>query len=146
MVCRPLAAHNVHCVDVVRRGSIIGRVSSQSGEQNVCGFALSLRFDLLEVGSERPGQVWPVKQRRYSSERVTPRVEPVETELKPCIVHYMPDSSDRREEFIAANADFFAARNCHISFVPIGFAKTEETRSYLSFHNATTCCSGQRFC
>jgi glycosyltransferase involved in cell wall biosynthesis len=38
---------------------------------------------------------------------------------------------DRREEFIAANADFFAARNCHIRFVPIGFAKTEETRSYL---------------
>jgi glycosyltransferase involved in cell wall biosynthesis len=40
--------------------------------------------------------------------------------------------TDRREEFIAANADFFAARNCHIRFVPIGFAKTEETRSYLS--------------
>ena len=39
--------------------------------------------------------------------------------------------TDRREEFIAANADFFAARNCHIRFVPIGFAKTEETRSYL---------------
>lgn len=37
----------------------------------------------------------------------------------------------RREEFIAANADFFAARNCHIRFVPISFAKTEETRSYL---------------
>jgi glycosyltransferase involved in cell wall biosynthesis len=39
--------------------------------------------------------------------------------------------TDRREEFFAANADFFAARNCHIRFVPIGFAKTEETRSYL---------------
>ena len=39
--------------------------------------------------------------------------------------------TDRREEFVAANADFFAARNCHIRFVPIGFAKTEETRSYL---------------
>jgi hypothetical protein len=39
--------------------------------------------------------------------------------------------TDRREEFIAANADFFAARNCHIRFVPIGFAKTEEARSYL---------------
>ena len=34
--------------------------------------------------------------------------------------------TDRREEFIAANADFFAARNCHIRFVPIGFAKTED--------------------
>lgn len=39
--------------------------------------------------------------------------------------------TERREEFIAANADFFAARDCHIRFVPIGFAKTEETRSYL---------------
>jgi glycosyltransferase involved in cell wall biosynthesis len=39
--------------------------------------------------------------------------------------------TDRREEFIAANADFFAAHNCHLRLVPIGFAKTEETRSYL---------------
>ena len=39
--------------------------------------------------------------------------------------------TERREEFIAANADFFAAHNCHLRFVPIGFAKTETTRSYL---------------
>jgi glycosyltransferase involved in cell wall biosynthesis len=39
--------------------------------------------------------------------------------------------TDRREEFIAANAAFFAARNCHLRLVPIEFAKTEETRSYL---------------
>jgi glycosyltransferase involved in cell wall biosynthesis len=39
--------------------------------------------------------------------------------------------TDRREEFIAANADFFAGCNCHLRLVPIGFAKTEETRSYL---------------
>src|SRR5439155_16020138 len=39
--------------------------------------------------------------------------------------------TDRREGFIAAHADFFAARNCHLRLVPIGFAKTEETRSYL---------------
>jgi glycosyltransferase involved in cell wall biosynthesis len=39
--------------------------------------------------------------------------------------------TDRREEFIAANADFFAARNCHLRLVPIEFAKTKETRSYL---------------
>ncbi len=39
--------------------------------------------------------------------------------------------TDRREEFFASNADFFAAHNCHLRFVPIGFAKTEETRSYL---------------
>jgi glycosyltransferase involved in cell wall biosynthesis len=40
--------------------------------------------------------------------------------------------TDRREEFIAANAPFFAARNCHLRLVPIEFAKTKETRSYLA--------------
>jgi glycosyltransferase involved in cell wall biosynthesis len=49
-------------------------------------------------------------------------------DLDICVLAAM---TDRREEFIAANADFFAARNCHIRFVPIGFAKTEDTRSYL---------------
>jgi len=49
-------------------------------------------------------------------------------DLDICVLAAM---TDRREEFIAANADFFAARNCHIRFVPIAFAKTEETRSYL---------------
>jgi GT2 family glycosyltransferase len=52
-----------------------------------------------------------------------------ERDLDICVLAAM---TDRREEFIAANADFFAARNCHVRFVPIGFAKTEETRSYLS--------------
>ena len=39
--------------------------------------------------------------------------------------------TDRREAFIAANADWFADRNCHLRLVPLGFAKTETTRSYL---------------
>ena len=39
--------------------------------------------------------------------------------------------TDRREDFIAANAQFFAARNCHLRLVPIEFAKTKQTRSYL---------------
>ena len=46
-----------------------------------------------------------------------------ERDLDICVLAAM---TDRREEFIAANADFFAARNCHIRFVPIGFAKTED--------------------
>jgi glycosyltransferase involved in cell wall biosynthesis len=49
-------------------------------------------------------------------------------DLDICVLAAM---TNRREEFFAAHADFFAARNCHIRFVPIGFAKTEETRSYL---------------
>jgi len=51
-----------------------------------------------------------------------------ERDLDICVLAAM---TDHREEFIAAHADFFAARDCHIRFVPIGFAKTEETRSYL---------------
>jgi len=52
----------------------------------------------------------------------------VERDVDVCLLAAM---TDRREEFIAANADFFAAHNCHLRLVPIGFAKTEETRSYL---------------
>jgi glycosyltransferase involved in cell wall biosynthesis len=51
-----------------------------------------------------------------------------ERDIDVCVLAAM---TDRREEFIAAHADFFAARNCHIRLVPIVFAKTEETRSYL---------------
>jgi glycosyltransferase involved in cell wall biosynthesis len=47
-------------------------------------------------------------------------------------VCFLAAKTDRREEFIAANADFFAERNCHLRLVPIEFAKTEDTRSYLS--------------
>jgi GT2 family glycosyltransferase len=39
--------------------------------------------------------------------------------------------TDRREKFLAAHADFFARRKCHLRLVPITFAKTEETKSYL---------------
>lgn len=49
-------------------------------------------------------------------------------DLDICVLAAM---TDRREEFIAAHADFLAARTCHIRFVPISFAKTEETLSYL---------------
>src|SRR4029077_1869551 len=51
-----------------------------------------------------------------------------ERDVDVCVLAAM---TNRREEFIAAHADFFAAHNCHIRLVPIEFAKTEETRSYL---------------
>lgn len=51
-----------------------------------------------------------------------------ERDVDICVLAAM---TDRREEFIAANADWFAARNCHLRLVPLGFAKTETTRSYL---------------
>src|SRR5262245_10101906 len=56
------------------------------------------------------------------------RSENLERDVDVCILAAM---TDRREEFIAANADWFAARNCHLRLVPLGFAKTETTRSYL---------------
>ena len=37
----------------------------------------------------------------------------------------------RRDEFFAQHAPFFSRRQCHIRFVPLGFAKTRLTRSYL---------------
>jgi glycosyltransferase involved in cell wall biosynthesis len=51
-----------------------------------------------------------------------------ERDIDICVLAAM---TDRREEFIAANADWFAARDCHLRLVPLGFAKTETTRSYL---------------
>ena len=39
--------------------------------------------------------------------------------------------TSRREEFFTEHAPFFAKHRCHIRFVPLGFAKTKITRSYL---------------
>lgn len=44
---------------------------------------------------------------------------------------FLAAMTKRREKFIAAHADLFAAHSCHLRFVPIEFAKTEQTRSYL---------------
>ena len=72
-------------------------------------FHLPLGYDwLLEQGAR-----WPKRERHVDI----------------CLLAAM---TDRREEFIAANADFFAARNCHLRLVPIEVAKTKETRSYLT--------------
>lgn len=44
---------------------------------------------------------------------------------------FLGSLTPRREEFFAQHADFFAQHSCHLRFVPLGFAKTQETRSYL---------------
>jgi glycosyltransferase involved in cell wall biosynthesis len=56
-------------------------------------------------------------------------VPKIEREIDICLLASM---TDRREKFLAAHADFFAKRNCHLRLVPIGFAKTETTKSYLA--------------
>jgi len=53
----------------------------------------------------------------------------VERDLDICLLASL---TERREKFLARNADFFAERNCHLRLVPLGFAKTEETKSYLA--------------
>lgn len=45
---------------------------------------------------------------------------------------FLGSMTPRREEFFARHADFFTRHSCHLRFVPLGFAKTKETRSYLS--------------
>jgi GT2 family glycosyltransferase len=53
----------------------------------------------------------------------------LERDLDVCLLASL---TERREKFLARNADFFAERNCHLRLVPLGFAKTEETKSYLA--------------
>lgn len=56
-------------------------------------------------------------------------VPTIERKIDICLLASL---TDRREKFLAAHADFFAKRNCHLRLVPIGFAKTETTKSYLA--------------
>ncbi len=44
---------------------------------------------------------------------------------------FLGSLTPRREHFFARHTDFFSQRNCHLRFVPLGFAKTELSRSYL---------------
>jgi glycosyltransferase involved in cell wall biosynthesis len=44
---------------------------------------------------------------------------------------FLGSLTSRRERFFARYTDFFSQRNCHLRFVPLGFAKTELSRSYL---------------
>jgi GT2 family glycosyltransferase len=55
-------------------------------------------------------------------------VPTIEREIDICLLASL---TERREKFLAAHANFFTARNCHLRLVPIGFAKTETTKSYL---------------
>ena len=48
-----------------------------------------------------------------------------------CEITFLGSMTERRERFFARHGDFFAAHRCHIRLVPLGFAKTKTTRSYL---------------
>jgi GT2 family glycosyltransferase len=64
----------------------------------------------------------PILEKRKSN-------APVVRDLDLCLLASM---TERREKFLATHADFFSQRNCHLRLVPLGFAKTETTKSYLS--------------
>ncbi|HEX3818198.1 MAG TPA: glycosyltransferase [Chthoniobacterales bacterium] len=47
-------------------------------------------------------------------------------------IAFLGSLTPRREKFFAEHAHFFSQHRCHLRFVPLHFAKTEVTRSYLS--------------
>ena len=51
---------------------------------------------------------------------------------RPTEITFLGVMTSRRDKFFAEHAPFFAEHRCHIRFVPLGFAKTKTTRSYLS--------------
>jgi GT2 family glycosyltransferase len=59
-------------------------------------------------------------------------------------ITFLGSMTERRDEFFARHADFFAHRRCHLRLVPLGFAKTKETRSYLSVERRNELLSDSR--
>ena len=47
-------------------------------------------------------------------------------------ITFLGSLTPRRDHFFAENADFFSQHRCHLRLVPLGFAKTKLTKSYLS--------------
>jgi GT2 family glycosyltransferase len=47
-------------------------------------------------------------------------------------ITFLGSMTARRDRFFAEHADFFSQHRCHLRLVPLGFAKTKATRSYLS--------------
>jgi glycosyltransferase involved in cell wall biosynthesis len=47
-------------------------------------------------------------------------------------ITFLGSMTRRREEFLAEHAEFFSRHRCHLRFVPLSFAKTKVTRSYLT--------------
>jgi glycosyltransferase involved in cell wall biosynthesis len=47
-------------------------------------------------------------------------------------ITFLGSLTPRRDHFFAENARFFSKQRCHLRLVPLGFAKTKLTKSYLS--------------
>jgi glycosyltransferase involved in cell wall biosynthesis len=46
-------------------------------------------------------------------------------------ITFLGSLTPRRDLFFSRHASFFSQYNCHLRFVPLGFAKTESSRSYM---------------
>src|SRR5204863_5089992 len=47
-------------------------------------------------------------------------------------IAFLGSLTPKREAFFSEHADFFSEHACHLRLVPLGFAKTTATRSYLT--------------
>ncbi|PYJ11124.1 MAG: hypothetical protein DMF06_04055 [Verrucomicrobia bacterium] len=59
-------------------------------------------------------------------------------------ITFLGSMTPRREEFLAEHAPFFSKHRCHLRLVPLGFAKTKTTRSYLTAANRNDLLSQSR--
>jgi Glycosyltransferases involved in cell wall biogenesis len=56
---------------------------------------------------------------------------------RPYDITFLGSMTHRRDAFFAEHAPFFSDHRCHLRLVPLGFAKTSQTRSYLSVEKRT---------
>ncbi|HSH39978.1 MAG TPA: glycosyltransferase, partial [Chthoniobacterales bacterium] len=59
-------------------------------------------------------------------------------------ITFLGSMTPRRDEFFAEHAEFFASHRCHLRLVPLGFAKTKETKSYLTIERRNELLSQSR--
>ena len=59
-------------------------------------------------------------------------------------ITFLGSMTERREDFFAEHAPFFARHECHLRMVPLGFAKTRQTKSYLSVDRRNKLLSNSR--
>ena len=59
-------------------------------------------------------------------------------------ITFLGSMTARRDRFFAEHADFFSQHRCHLRLVPLGFAKTKATRSYLSVERRNELLSNSR--
>ncbi len=75
---------------------------------------------------------FPAQQLHLGYHEILSHPQPVAHPARRYDLTFLGSMTERREAFLARHADFFATRQCHLRLVPLGFAKTGATRSYLT--------------